>query len=49
MLHISDLKALPKEERDEILRKLGPKKVDELLHTWEFFARPNQIPPKTND
>ena len=29
--------------------KLGPAKVEELRHTWEFWARPNQLEPKGND
>ena len=26
--------------------QLGPAKVEELQHTWEFWARPNQLEPK---
>lgn len=28
--------------------KLGPQKAEELQHTWEFWARPNQIEPQGN-
>lgn len=48
-VHISTLRKLPKEKLKEVLLKLEPAKAAELLHTWEFFARDNQLPPKTKD
>lgn len=49
LAHISDLKKLPPEQQKAILAKLGPAKAEELLRTWSFFARDNQLPPKTTD
>lgn len=49
LAHISQLRALPKWQQEKILRKLGPARADELMHTWEFFARENQLPPETSD
>lgn len=44
----SDLRALPDEEVQELLEKLGPARVEELQHTWAFWARPEQLEPKGN-
>ena len=44
-----DLRKLPAKEVAEIMAKLGPDKAEELRHTWEFWARPNQLEPKGND
>jgi phage terminase large subunit-like protein len=48
-VHISDLRKLTKWEQKQILKKLGPARADELMHTWTFFARPNQLPPNNTD
>ena len=45
----NDLRKLPDEEVAEIMAKLGPAKAEELRHTWEFWARPNQMEPKGTD
>lgn len=44
--HVSDLRALPEDQQEELLRKLGPEDWEELLHTWEFWARPEQLEPE---
>lgn len=44
-----DLRRLPDEEVASLMDQLGPAKVEELRHTWEFWARPNQLEPKGND
>lgn len=44
-IHASDLRDLSEEELQEVLEKLGPKRVKELQHTWEFWARPEQLEP----
>ena len=41
-----DLRALPAPKLKSVLEQLGPKKVRELQHSWEFWARPEQIPPE---
>lgn len=41
-----DLRDLPDSKVQEILEALGPDKADELKHTWEFWARPEQLEPK---
>jgi len=41
-----DLRKLPDEEVASLMDQLGPAKVEELQHTWEFWARPNQLEPK---
>jgi phage terminase large subunit-like protein len=43
-----ELKELPDHQVAQILKDLGPSKVEELKHTWEFWARPNQLEPKGN-
>jgi len=45
----ADLRALPDEEVAAVMKQLGPAKAEELRHTWEFWARPNQLEPKGND
>ena len=30
------------------MAQLGPAKAEELQHTWEFWARPNQMEPTGN-
>ena len=49
MVHASDLRKLGDDVLDEYLRQLTPAQVDELTHTWEFWARPNQLEPDGND
>lgn len=41
----NDLRNLPAEEVKSVLDELGPDKVAELQHTWEFWARPEQLEP----
>jgi len=41
----ADLRALSKKELDEALSKLTPKQAEEILYTWELWARPNQLEP----
>jgi len=41
----TDLREIPPEKLKEVLDQLGPKKTEELLHTWEFWARPEQLEP----
>jgi predicted phage terminase large subunit-like protein len=36
---------LPETKRKQVLAGLTEEKAQELLHTWEFWARPNQLPP----
>lgn len=40
-----DLRALPAADVKRVLSQLTPKQTLELKHTWEFWARPEQIPP----
>jgi phage terminase large subunit-like protein len=42
------LRKLPKAKVDELFKQLGPKKVEELKHTWSFWARDNQLEPEDN-
>ena len=42
------LRTLPKPKVDELFKQLGPKKVEELKHTWSFWARDNQLEPEDN-
>lgn len=30
---------------DDVLSDVGPKALEELSHSWDFWARPNQLPP----
>jgi len=39
------LRQLPPAKVKEVLAALGPIKVEELKHTWEFWARDNQLEP----
>ena len=39
------LRKLPKAKVDELFKQLGPKKVEELKHTWSFWARDEQLEP----
>jgi len=40
------LRKLPKAKVDEVFKQLGPKKVEELKHTWSFWARDEQLEPQ---
>ena len=40
------LRKLPKDKVDEVYKQLGPKKVEELKHTWSFWARDEQLEPE---
>lgn len=46
-LHADDLRAMGK-DIEEILRQLDPAKAEQLMYTWPFWARPNQIAPEGN-
>lgn len=48
-VHSRDLRNLDKEVAENFLKSLQPLELEELLKTWEFWARDNQVPPKTND
>ncbi|SDY71556.1 DNA-packaging protein [Thermoactinomyces sp. DSM 45892] len=39
---------LPINEREELLDGLSDKEIDKLLYSWDFWARPNQLPPEGN-
>jgi phage terminase large subunit-like protein len=45
-LHADDLRAMGVDVK-KVLLELGPVKAEELLYTWRFWARPEQLPPKT--
>lgn len=36
---------LPAEEREQLLDELSEEEAEALWHDWEFWARPNQLPP----
>lgn len=40
------LRKLPKNQVDEVFKQLGTKKVEELKHTWSFWARDEQLEPE---
>lgn len=40
------LRKFPKAKVDEVFKQLGPKKVEELKHTWSFWARDEQLEPE---
>ena len=42
------LRELPDAEVAAALKQLGPEKTEELQHSWEFWARPEQLEPKGN-
>jgi phage terminase large subunit-like protein len=42
------LRDLPDAEVAAVLKQLGPEKTEELQHSWEFWARPEQLEPKGN-
>lgn len=40
------LRKLPKSKVDQLFKELGPQRVEELKHTWSFWARDNQLEPE---
>lgn len=44
-IHADDLRAMG-EDLESLLLQLGPAKAEELMYTWEFWARPQQIAPE---
>lgn len=44
-IHADDLRAMG-EDLETILAQLPPAKAEELIYTWEFWARPQQIAPQ---
>ena len=44
-IHSDDIRKLPAHKVKELFEQLGPQKVDELQHTWHFWARDNQLEP----
>lgn len=49
MLTAKDLRELPVDQVQTALSELTPKQLQELQYTWSFWARPEQIPPKSKD
>lgn len=45
-LTASDLRSLPKDKLKDALSQLSPKDAEEILYTWELWARDNQLEPK---
>ena len=43
------LRELPAARVKELFDELGPRKVDELKHDWNFWARDNQLEPDGSD
>jgi len=51
MLQISKaslLASLSEQEREQWLASLSPEEIEKLNYDWEFWARPNQLPPPGN-
>jgi len=48
-LTAATLRELPQDKVQAALKALGPDKLDELQHSWEFWARPEQIQPEGKD
>ena len=46
-VNASDLRKLPSAEVHRLLREIGPDKAEELRYDWSFWARPEQLEPKT--
>jgi len=46
MFTAADLKQLPDHEVEEALGQLSKEQLEELQHTWRFWARPQQLEPK---
>ena len=43
------LRQLPASKVKELFDELGPQKVEELKHDWNFWARDNQLEPDSSD
>jgi len=41
-----DLRQMEDQNLEELLQKLDPRQLEELKHTWEFWARPEQLEPE---
>ena len=48
-LTAATLRSLPQDKVEAALKALGPDKLDELQHSWDFWARPEQRQPAGND
>jgi phage terminase large subunit-like protein len=48
-IHSSDLKAMGDGAVEQYLSAMTEKQREELLHMWEFWARPNQLEPEGKD
>lgn len=48
-VHASDLRAMGEDKLTEYLKQLNARQLEELTHTWEFWARPNQLEPEGDD
>src|SRR5438067_12642634 len=44
----TELASLPKTQRGAILKSLSDAELEALEHDWEWWARPNQLPPTGN-
>ena len=40
------LAALSTEDREKLLGSLSPQEIEQLNYDWDFWARPNQLPPE---
>ena len=40
------LAALSAEDREKLLGSLSPEEMEQLNYDWDFWARPNQLPPE---
>jgi len=45
-MNAKELRSLPDDEVRQALSQLKPIELEELSYTWEFWARPEQIPPE---
>ena len=45
---IESIALLPETEREKFLSSLTEKETEELLYSWDFQARPNQLPPSVD-
>ena len=43
------IRQLPKAKVDALFKELGPVKLEELKHDWNFWARDNQLEPEGKD
>lgn len=41
----NSIACLPPKEREKLIQSLSEKEAKSLLYDWEFWARPNQLPP----